>query len=185
MPAYAPGPSTGHPAAALGPQRAQREAAEQAGGTVPPWRPLGVAPLGTREERQSGLMTQGEQNEDCEVTEEVGCYSWGLGLAAWQEERCRPGRSVLSAGRREPLGSAGHTWCPRGTDESGEATLPQGSPSPSYTGMKTVLCPYSGSLNTSHTMWKESRKTEWHILLTPFLPNHLLGRPLLCPAPAP
>ena len=52
---------------------------EQAGGTVPPSRPLGVAPLGMREERLSVLMTQGEQNEDCEVTEEVGYYSWGLG----------------------------------------------------------------------------------------------------------
>lgn len=71
---------------------------EEVGSTRPP-RSL----LSPREERLSRLMTQGEQNEDCEVTE-VGCYCWGLGLAAWQEERCCPGRSVLSASGREPSG---------------------------------------------------------------------------------
>lgn len=152
---------------------------------MPPWCPLAVAPLGTREERLSGLMTQGEQNEDCEVTE-VGCYSWGPGVGCLARGKVLP-RKISTFCQWKALWDQQGTvpsWCPRWTDESGEATLPQGSPSLFYTGMKTVLCPYSGSLNTTHTMWKESRKTEWHILLTPFLPDHLLGRPLLCPCPA-
>ena len=55
-------------------------AGEVTGGAVSPWLPLGVGlPVTGEEERLSGLMTQGVPNEDCEVTEEVGCYSraWG------------------------------------------------------------------------------------------------------------
>lgn len=48
-----------------------------------------VGSLGRREEeRLSRLMTLGEQNENCEVTDWVGCYRWSLGLTAWQEGRC-------------------------------------------------------------------------------------------------
>lgn len=96
----------------------------------------------------------------------------GPGADCLARGKVLPRQTVLPARGRESLGSAGQAWCLGWSDESGEATLPLGFPSPSYTRMKTVPCPHSGNLNTTQAMWKESsRETEWHILLPPFLLN--------------
>lgn len=71
---------------------------EVTGRPMPPWLPLGGWPTGHKEGKKlSALMTQCEQNEACEVTEEEGCCS-------------RPGADSLARGKVLPRQTS--AFCP-------------------------------------------------------------------------
>ena len=69
-----------------------------------------------------------------------------------------PRQTSASCSWKGAFGISRAYLCPWWTHELGEATLPQGSPSLSYTGMKAVSCLQPGSLNTTHVMGKESNR---------------------------
>lgn len=99
-------------------------------------------------------MTLGEQNEDCEVTEEVQCQSWGTW--GWPPGA---GKLVARADSGEELGVSGAA---RGTDALVRPPHSKGPPFPTYSRASAVPCPPSGSLNTSRTM---QRKTVLRVTL--------------------